>query len=192
MAEKLVLERFPSAATGSGAPQEAAADDQLQVGAFEKGYRSGWDDATAARSHEEEPLLRDLQQIAQQLEADHQALRAALVAEFGELALAMIRQCLAPLADELSLRRMRRAVEEILEEAPAAKIRLRVPRPLYERLLDDPAWAARTELTAEDCAEDGQGPIRLSWAGQELSIETGAFITALESLLSEHLTETGA
>jgi len=89
------LEAFPSKVpSGRGAAQDTVFSEEARLEAFDKGYKDGWDDATAAHVEDQARITAEFANNLQAMTFTYHEARSAILAEMAPLLRGMVESVL--------------------------------------------------------------------------------------------------
>ncbi len=164
MSRAYVPEDFDSADTGlpSATPQDAREVEAERLGAFERGYKAGWDDSASALSAERKAISADFAANLGDLSFTYHEARSHVLRQLEDLVTTTFARILPEYARMVLPRVVWAQISDIAEGAASTPVALLVApgaQPLFEEILPkDPGFPL--SVVEEPTLADGQVFIR--------------------------------
>lgn len=179
-----LLEEFGSTPPGVTVAMSEARLEEERLAAFEKGYRSGWDDATAAQSEDARRITADLAQNLQDLRFTYEEAYGAVMAALRPLLTEMAASVLPRLAQESLAPRLAEMLHDLARAQGRRAIEIAaapedMPRlgGLLETMPDIDAALVEDESL-------GAGQLYLRFGESEHEIDLPAVIAGIDAAIS--------
>jgi hypothetical protein len=186
----LKLEVFGSGLTAAGATPGAGGDsEEMRLNAYEAGYKSGWDDATAEREKSDQLIAADLERNLRDISFSYSEARTEVLNGFGGLIKSIVTSFLPAIAAEAVVPLVNAELEELLRNLGDQRCEL-LASPRTAAQLE---WLISRHLEAdlhiipEPAFADGR--VSLRFGGEEREVDLSGMVATMTAAIRD-FTET--
>jgi hypothetical protein len=186
----LKLEVFGSGPTAAGATPGAGGDsEEMRLNAYEAGYKSGWDDATAEREKSDQLIAADLERNLRDISFSYSEARTEVLNGFGGLIKSIVTSFLPAIAAEAVVPLVNAELEELLRNLGDQRCEL-LASPRTAAQLE---WLISRHLEAdlhiipEPAFADGR--VSLRFGGEEREVDLSGMVATMTAAIRD-FTET--
>lgn len=186
--QDLKLEDFSLSARAIAAPGEAAFSGDLEaikLETYETGYRSGWDDASAAREGSETHIAADLERNLKSLSVTYEEARAEVLRGIAPLLQAITSGLLPAIVAEAIVPVVEAELDNILPGLGEASCEIIAAPQSCSRLekLAEKHMQAEINFRSEPAFAEGQ--VSLRFATEQREVDLGSAIERIASAIRE-------
>lgn len=182
----LKLEVFGNVPSSGGAMPAVGGDhEELRLSAFEAGYKSGWDDATAEREKSDQLIAADLERNLQDISFSYAEARAEVLSGFGGLIASILSSFLPAVAAEAVVPLVDAELKALLRDFGDQKCELQAsPRTAAQlEWLISRHLEADLHIVPEPAFADGR--VSLRFGGEEREVDMSGMVDTMTAAIRD-------